>query len=103
MFVEKKSHTGITAMGIFLFFGATMASLAGATLTWRGTILDRMWALIVMHLHTDSLHRSGKQSGFHYTCSVEPWQSLARLGSSAAFGGGDWQLPSSQPKSWETW
>ena len=32
-------------MGIFLFFGATMASLAGATLIWRGTILDRIWAL----------------------------------------------------------
>jgi len=32
-------------MGIFLFFGATMASIAGVTLIWRGTILDRMWAL----------------------------------------------------------
>src|SRR5437899_12367389 len=45
MFVQKKSHIGITAMGIFLFFGATMASLAGATLIWRGTILDRMWVI----------------------------------------------------------
>ncbi len=45
MFVQKKSHIGITAMGIFLFFGATMASLAGATLIWRGTILDHMWAI----------------------------------------------------------
>ena len=32
-------------MGIFLFFGATMASLAGATLMWRGTTLDRLWLL----------------------------------------------------------
>jgi hypothetical protein len=32
-------------MGIFLFFGATMASIAGVTLIWRGTILDRVWAL----------------------------------------------------------
>jgi len=32
-------------MGIFLFFGATTASLAGVTLIWRGTILDYMWAL----------------------------------------------------------
>jgi hypothetical protein len=32
-------------MGIFLFLGATMASLAGVTLIWRGTILDRMWAI----------------------------------------------------------
>ena len=45
MFVQKKSHIGITAMGIFLFFGATMASLAGATLIWRGTIIDHMWAI----------------------------------------------------------
>ncbi len=35
----------MTAIGIFLFFGALMASLAGATLLWRGTVLDRMWAL----------------------------------------------------------
>jgi hypothetical protein len=33
------------AIGIFLFFGAIMASLAGTTLIWRGTILERMWAL----------------------------------------------------------
>lgn len=32
-------------MGVFLFFGATMAFLAGATLVWRGTILDRAWAI----------------------------------------------------------
>ena len=36
---------GITAIGAFLFFGATMASLAGATLSSPGTSLDRMWAL----------------------------------------------------------
>jgi len=28
-----------------LFFGATMASLAAMTLLWRGTVLDRIWAL----------------------------------------------------------
>ncbi len=33
------------AMGIFLLFGAIMASLAGTTLVWRGTLLDRMWML----------------------------------------------------------
>ncbi len=32
-------------MGIFLFFGASMASLAAATLLWRGTALDRLWTL----------------------------------------------------------
>jgi hypothetical protein len=39
------SPRGITAIGIFLFFGAVMASLAGTTLLWRGTVLDRMWVL----------------------------------------------------------
>ena len=32
-------------MGIFLFFGAAMATLAATTLLWRGTMLDRVWAL----------------------------------------------------------
>ena len=32
-------------MGIFLFFGAFMASLAATTLVWRGTALDRLWTL----------------------------------------------------------
>jgi hypothetical protein len=36
---------GFTAVGIFLFFGAIMASLAGTTLLWRGTALGRVWAL----------------------------------------------------------
>jgi hypothetical protein len=36
---------GFTAIGIFLFFGASMASLAAATLLWRGTALDRLWTL----------------------------------------------------------
>jgi hypothetical protein len=32
-------------MGVFLFFGAAMACLAGSTLLWPGTPLDRMWTL----------------------------------------------------------
>jgi hypothetical protein len=36
---------GFTAMGIFLFFGSIMASFAATTLLWRGTVLDRLWAL----------------------------------------------------------
>src|SRR5580704_4829133 len=36
---------GVTAVGIFLLFGTVMASLAGITLVWPGTALDRMWAL----------------------------------------------------------
>ena len=36
---------GFAAIGIFLFFGAIMASLAATTLLWRGTALDRLWYL----------------------------------------------------------
>jgi hypothetical protein len=36
---------GMLAMGVFLFFGATMALLAGVTLAWPGTILDGIWRL----------------------------------------------------------
>jgi hypothetical protein len=32
-------------MGVFLFFGATMAAFAGITLTLPGTPLDRIWIL----------------------------------------------------------
>lgn len=35
----------LTAMGIFLTFGAVMATLTGVTLVWRGTFLDSVWAL----------------------------------------------------------
>jgi hypothetical protein len=41
--VHKPS--GFTAVGVFLFFGAVMASFAAITLLWRGTALDRVWAL----------------------------------------------------------
>jgi hypothetical protein len=36
---------GIKAFGIFLLFGAVIASLAGTTLVWQGTPLDRIWIL----------------------------------------------------------
>lgn len=36
---------GFTAFGVFLLFGMSMASLAGATLVWRGTFLDGIWVL----------------------------------------------------------
>jgi hypothetical protein len=35
----------MTAVGVFLVFGACMSGLAGTTLVWQGTTLDRMWAL----------------------------------------------------------
>lgn len=40
----KISH-GMLAMGVFLFFGASMAFLAGITLVWRATPLDQIWQL----------------------------------------------------------
>ena len=36
---------GLKAFGIFLYFGAVMASLAGITLVWRGTTLNTIWKL----------------------------------------------------------
>src|ERR1700741_5436035 len=36
---------GITAVGIFLLFGAAMASPAGTTLVWQGSALDSIWSL----------------------------------------------------------
>jgi len=36
---------GLAAVGIFLLFGASMASLAGITLALPGTKLDHIWAL----------------------------------------------------------
>ena len=36
---------GFTVIGIFLFFGFITAILAATTLLWRGTVLDRLWAL----------------------------------------------------------
>ncbi len=41
----RKQPRGVIAFGIFLLWGAAMASLAGVTLTWRGTALDHVWAL----------------------------------------------------------
>jgi len=43
--VRGESSWAMTAIGVFLFFGAVMASLAGTTLIWRGTLLDHMWTL----------------------------------------------------------
>jgi len=39
------SPRALAAMGVFLVVGAMMASLAGTTLVWRGTVLDRVWTL----------------------------------------------------------
>ena len=43
--MDEPKTRGFTAIGIFLFFGATMASLAAITLLRRGTALDGVWVL----------------------------------------------------------
>jgi hypothetical protein len=42
---RRQSSWAMTAIGLFLFFGAVMALLAGISLIWRGTLLDHMWVL----------------------------------------------------------
>jgi hypothetical protein len=41
----QKAPRGLTAVAVFLFFGAAMASLAAITLIFPGTLLDRAWRL----------------------------------------------------------
>ena len=41
----QKSPRGLTAVAVFLLFGAAMAALAGTTLVLPATILDRAWRL----------------------------------------------------------
>src|SRR5713101_8800095 len=43
--VREESPRTMTAIGVFLFFGAIMACLAGTTLIWQGSFLDHMWTL----------------------------------------------------------
>jgi hypothetical protein len=59
---EKGTPRGLTATGIFLLFGTVMAFLAGTTLVWRGTFLDRMWVLNPRAY--EELAPLGKPAGF---------------------------------------
>ena len=43
--MARESPRGLSAVGVFLVFGALMACLAGTTLVWPGTALDRAWVL----------------------------------------------------------
>lgn len=42
---QPRFPRGMRTMGVFLFFGAGMAALAGTTLLWPGTAFDRAWAV----------------------------------------------------------
>jgi hypothetical protein len=59
---EKGTPRGLPAIGIFLLFGTVMAFLAGTTLIWRGTFLDRMWVLNPRAY--EELAPLGKPAGF---------------------------------------
>jgi hypothetical protein len=55
---------GMTTIGIFFFFGALMAFLAGTSLAKRGTFLDRMW---VLNPHAyDELTPLGRRVGLFF-------------------------------------
>lgn len=43
--VRTASRRATIAIGAFLVFGACMAALAGTTLVWQGTVLDKVWVL----------------------------------------------------------
>ena len=45
MMMNDEWPAGFLPLGIFLFFAASMASLATITLGWPGTFLDRAWEL----------------------------------------------------------
>jgi hypothetical protein len=51
-------------MGIFLLVAAIVASLAGTTLLWRGTILKRIWVLNPRAYH--ELVPLGKSAGVSF-------------------------------------
>jgi len=42
---SKRHPRGFTAFGVFLLWGAAMATLAGSTLVGKGTTLDHIWSL----------------------------------------------------------
>ena len=44
--VKRSGHSfGLTAMAVFLAFGATMATITGITLLFPGSFLDPLWRL----------------------------------------------------------
>jgi hypothetical protein len=43
--IGNSLRPAITAIGLFLVFGSSMAALAGTMLIWPGTRLDRLWSL----------------------------------------------------------
>jgi hypothetical protein len=69
MVAQTEADAGVTAVGAFLFFGATMALLAGTTLVRRGTILDRAW--VVNAAAYARLAHLGQAIGFPFCYSAQ--------------------------------
>jgi hypothetical protein len=42
---SSKMRPFMMRLGAFLIFGGCMSEIAGMTLVWRGTMLERVWAL----------------------------------------------------------
>ena len=89
MVVHMKSHSGIIAVGIFLFFGATMAFFAGTTLVWRGTILHRTW--VINAPAYARLSRFGKTIGIPFLLFGAILVVAGTGWFSRRFWGGDWR------------
>jgi hypothetical protein len=85
--VGPKTARGFTATGIFLFFGAMMASVAATTLLWRGTPLDRLWVLNPM-AYKQLAPLDGTLGTLSYS-SARPSPRQESGGSGAAFGDGN--------------
>ena len=75
------SPRGLTAVGAFLLFGAVMAFIAGAALTWHDASLDRIWVLNRRAYRR--LMPFGKEAG------MSPLPLLLWVSSKAVFGDGD--------------
>src|SRR5256884_5559773 len=64
MCAQANRFRGFQAIGIFPFFGAAMASLAGATLIWRRPFLDGLWASNARAYHRLAPFGSAAGAGF---------------------------------------
>jgi hypothetical protein len=88
----------MNAVGVFLVFGACMAALAGTTLVWQGTALDRLWVLNKSAYM--QLAPIGRLVGTLFLVLSTIFVALQWAGSNATFGDGDWLLESF-PRRWQ--
>src|SRR5579862_6209389 len=96
-----KDPPGLTAMGIVLSFGALVATLAGTTLLWPWTALDRMWALNPRAYA--ELTPLGGVVGMAFILFGMTLAVAAVGWFNVALGGGGWLSPLLRPKYSEIW